>query len=65
MKTVKGDARVVLVIVTHMRGVTTSMGVWTAIGIVTAPLNVDKVVRMVPVIAGQETAHHVTTDMRV
>jgi len=52
-------------VVTFIRGVTTSMAVWTVIGIVTAPLHVDKVVRMVPVNAGQETAHHVTTDMWV
>jgi len=55
----------VLAVVTHIRGVTTSMAVWTVIGIVTAQLAVDKVVRMVHVNAGQETAHHVTTDMWV
>ena len=65
MKTVQGDARVVLVVVTHMRGVTTRMGVWTVIGIVFAHLHVVQDVRVAHVNAGQETAHRVTTDMWV
>ena len=51
--------------VTHMGDVATRMAVWTVIGVIIAPLAVAKVVRMVPVNAGQETAHHVRTDMWV
>ena len=51
--------------VTHFRDATTRMGVWTVTGIVTVPLHVVQVVQMAPVNAGQETAHHVTTDMWV
>jgi len=57
---VQDGARVVLADVTHITGVTTSMVVWTVIGIVTAPLPVDKVVRMALVNAGQETVHRVS-----
>ena len=61
---VKGVQDGALADVTNGRGVTTSMGVWTVTGIVTARLHVVKVALAAHVNDGMEPAHRVTMGIR-